>query len=490
MDYVGSPASRICRYLVWNSVPMNWILFNLHKLSVPESVDWKTLLMDSRVVVPEATLQVLQENEMSKMLAALQQPFLLTTQFGNESYSLGSGWAFMGGLPEVDGEVNPGFTGLKRIRFLMYMEGSDVIELLSTEVVPGIVAFVKSTDVNERVTLSTWGILDKATETIIGTQPSGNLRVCEMCELLNIPCSPSTCKNEEVFKEKFVSRNQLKARWDFEKLTMEYGYQWMVGTWKVPMGDLEPITLKQQCHSRGALFDKALECVTQDEVLRVLPPRASFRAVKYEKDVASYFLDLENEYGMLGEESFADGGLELIGTSSLFDDALDPAAGYEGAHIVGISSQFSGEKGFPRDADELAERVRILDRRSSGSESKTASCDICGKQFMRDFEVKRHKVTVHQKRRDFACAECGRNFTQIGHLNEHVRVHHSGKNLHVCKVCGKKFGVKSKLRRHESAVHENRRTFPCRICNQSYKDKSYLRQHWMSQHPRERWQNT
>jgi len=457
-------------------------MFEIDKLAMPETGEWQTLLIDNCSIIPEATRPILEASEMSKLMCTLKEPWLLMTQFANRDYSLGSGWAFLGGLPEKDGVANKNFRGLERIRWLCFKERSRMTSLLLNEVEPGIIAFAKSQELNERQNQTIWGVVDRNTQSILSANVSHDHKTCDGCQLMGIACEPVTCTNQGMFRAQGNRRKEMQAHWDFELLTMEYGEGWLSGTWRVPVGDLEPLTVSNYCYRRGPVFDSALLCVLQEEALAVHPPRSTFRVVKYEQEIVDYFLGLEGQDESNRETSVYGG--ELVLDNSGFDDSPPSSTQYgtEFHESWTRSEVLANSDGSVADG---SHRLGADDAVSK--ESRKFECDLCGMMFKRNYEAKRHRATVHQKRRDYTCTECGKNFTQNGHLNEHINVHHSGKNVPTCKLCGKKFGNKSKLSRHVATVHENRRTFQCNVCKGMYKEKSYLKQHVISQHGVESW---
>ncbi|KAJ8901377.1 hypothetical protein NDN08_007223 [Rhodosorus marinus] len=478
----GSPFSSLCEYLEDNPVATSWTLFGMNKLAMPDAGEWQTLLIDNRTFIPEATRQVLERSEICNLMYTLKEPWLLMTQFGNRDYSLGSGWAFIGGLPEKDGVVNKDFKRLERIHWLSFREGSKMTTLLLNEVEPGILAFAKSQELNERQNRTIWGIVDQNTQRILSSNVSDDHKTCDACHLLGIACEPLTCPNQGMFLAQWNRRMEMHANWDFELLAMEYGEGWLNGTWKVPVGNLEPVTVFNSCHRRGSVFDSALLCVLQEEALTVHPPRSTFRVAKYEQKVVDNFLGLEG-HNFWNRETAVHGGELVLGDSSLDDST--PSSAQDGTESC---QSWIRSEGLANNGGAVAKgNHRVGSEDADSKASRKFQCDVCGMMFKRSYETKRHRATVHQKRRDYTCAECGKNFTQNGHLNEHVKVYHIGKNVPTCKLCGKKFGNKSKLNRHVATVHENSRTFQCNVCRGMYKEKSYLKQHVISQHGVESW---
>ncbi|KAJ8901372.1 hypothetical protein NDN08_007218 [Rhodosorus marinus] len=449
---VGAAFSSVSRHLDWGSVAADWLLFKTHKLAVPRPGEWQTLLMDTRVYVPEDMRAVLEQREVARMLGILQQPVLMMVQHVEDKYTLGSGWAFQGGLPEQDGGVNKRFTGVVRIRFMLHYEEQKTVNTVSCEVQSGLVAFLKTGEVDGRFNRSVWGVLDKETEKLLAVSTSVARRECDKCRMLGGPCDPEACDtSDQAFESLWASRMKVKERSVFTHIDMEYlCLLYDRSSWSISHGPGKPITAVVASYKSGPLFEVALVSVVQDEVLGIHPPRSSFRTVKYVREAVEYVLGHDE-----GEESL---------------NKQEAILGMEEDSVIE-----SGSPGVNASADDSGSSNRNV-------EDARAACDQCGMKFKSRWELERHRRGVHLKRRDFKCSTCGKNFSQQGHVNEHVRVVHSRANLHQCKTCGKGFGAMSKLRRHVLTVHEKERNFHCKMCSQSYKERSYLKRHMRNQH--------
>jgi len=428
--------SSLSRYLEWDSMPMNWSMFKTNKLAAPQQSDLGMLLLDMRMRVPEATGAVLASSEVMQMVGVLQQPALMMTEYICDSYALGSGWAFLGGLPEVNGVESKSFLGLQRFRFMSFVEGGKMATISSADVGHGYVAFVKAKEMDARHNVTLWGIVDKEKETILEHNTSITRRACEECRVMMRTCDPRTCASDVSLEDllHWSKRTELKDQNSRRKLTLEYMQYWHRDSWAICVGPFEPLTITLSHYSSGPLFQIAHVAVVQDEVLGLHPPRASFRTVKYARD--------------------------LLNFPDNFEGGKPSSAGVEVLEAVG-----SSERG-PSSADAVIVRT-----------SRKVVCEICGARFKRNYEARRHRRNVHEKLREHQCELCERTFSQKGHLNEHIRVIHSEQSEHSCTVCGKRFGVKSKMERHVATVHEKRRLFQCEVCKNWYKEKGYLKRH-------------
>ena len=69
--------------------------------------------------------------------------------------------------------------------------------------------------------------------------------------------------------------------------------------------------------------------------------------------------------------------------------------------------------------------------------------------------LKRHKITVHEGRKDFRCDQCHKAFGLIGSLRQHKKLVHEGRKDYRCSQCEMVFGQKSNLDMHVINVHKN-----------------------------------
>jgi len=442
MDLVGQHVSILSPLLEWDSMQLSWILFHSQKQSLPSPGDCSVVLLDMKWNIPEATQAVLDASEVGQLISIFSEPSLMMTELREETFSLGSCWAFRGGLPEHKGRVNRNFQGFERVRFLSYSEDSRAVSILSAEVGPGLLAFSKVVEGDGRHTSSIMGLVDTATETITHCAAAQNRRSCDMCRNENLPCDPLKCHNEQDFEQALEYRRQLLEQSERPRnISMQYIILWLSGVWTCPMEPLEPMTYSATCHLNGSTFDSALLHVLQDAISSSNPPRTSFRFVSEGRKEMDHFLRLE-----LDEFEFS--------SSEEWSPALTP--------VPNLPSTPRGKDGGSRKKDKL--------------------CQICHTSFRRSYDLKRHMAAIHEKRRDFICPKCPKTYTQKGHLNEHIRMAHCEEPGLQCPVCKKQFGIKSKLERHISTVHENVRSFKCLECSKSYKERSYLKQHLLTQH--------
>ncbi|XP_075224325.1 uncharacterized protein LOC142326076 isoform X6 [Lycorma delicatula] len=109
------------------------------------------------------------------------------------------------------------------------------------------------------------------------------------------------------------------------------------------------------------------------------------------------------------------------------------------------------------------------------------SCEYCGKVFKQEFYLKNHQDKVHNERSSL-CEICGKN---VKGYDRHMEMH-KGRVEVPCDICGKTYSSDKNLRIHKLHVHSNLdRKHVCNICGASFKDSTVLKNH-LKTHSNER----
>lgn len=59
-------------------------------------------------------------------------------------------------------------------------------------------------------------------------------------------------------------------------------------------------------------------------------------------------------------------------------------------------------------------------------------CDLCGKRFLRKWELERHKNLVHETDKPFDCEQCHKSFAKQKYLDVHKRSTHQAEKPFFC----------------------------------------------------------
>ena len=108
------------------------------------------------------------------------------------------------------------------------------------------------------------------------------------------------------------------------------------------------------------------------------------------------------------------------------------------------------------------------------------NCDLCGKTFGCENNLKRHIESVHENQRSFTCEACSKVFVSKKTLRQHKCVHAvqtNPKKQFLCDICNKVFGTRPHLARHLKCVHEQIKDFSCQTCGKPFGCENNLKRH-------------
>ncbi|KAH9492267.1 hypothetical protein Btru_026147 [Bulinus truncatus] len=118
------------------------------------------------------------------------------------------------------------------------------------------------------------------------------------------------------------------------------------------------------------------------------------------------------------------------------------------------------KENFPTN-EELKKHVNVHNRYKREEKPRELNCPDCGKQFLSQKDIRRHRVT-HTKERPFLCEHCPHTFVRKDHLRRHYSVSHK-KELYELQLKSNPFG--------------------CHVCFQVFKKQEYLDYHNKTVHP-------
>lgn len=111
-------------------------------------------------------------------------------------------------------------------------------------------------------------------------------------------------------------------------------------------------------------------------------------------------------------------------------------------------------------------------------EKQQLVCEICGKLFVKKYQLEQHLHRVHiQNKPSFKCEYCGHKSTNKPNMDRHLSLHLENKKEVICEQCGKAFYNLITLKDHIAYVHTEERDFKCDQCDKAFKRNSELIRH-------------
>uniref|UniRef100_A0A1B6EEN7 Protein krueppel n=1 Tax=Clastoptera arizonana TaxID=38151 RepID=A0A1B6EEN7_9HEMI len=106
---------------------------------------------------------------------------------------------------------------------------------------------------------------------------------------------------------------------------------------------------------------------------------------------------------------------------------------------------------------------------------KKHHCTLCTKSFRSKFFLSEH-MNMHKDLCPYSCSDCNKKFHKRTQLRQHKKTHLSDSQKVVCEVCGMKFSRRGNLMQHIK-THGKDRTFICRVCKEEFNTLNLLLSH-------------
>eukprot|EP00184_Porphyridium_aerugineum_P006003 CAMPEP_0184693172 /NCGR_PEP_ID=MMETSP0313-20130426/1450_1 /TAXON_ID=2792 /ORGANISM="Porphyridium aerugineum, Strain SAG 1380-2" /LENGTH=600 /DNA_ID=CAMNT_0027151169 /DNA_START=417 /DNA_END=2219 /DNA_ORIENTATION=+ len=102
------------------------------------------------------------------------------------------------------------------------------------------------------------------------------------------------------------------------------------------------------------------------------------------------------------------------------------------------------------------EALRFFDEvfRMPWKTGDVVACRLCGMEYVKKFDLKRHLKGIHLMDRDFACGFCNKKFKRKEHLDTHM-THVHNKQEFPCSHCDVVLASEGNLRRHIRTAHQD-----------------------------------
>jgi uncharacterized C2H2 Zn-finger protein len=144
--------------------------------------------------------------------------------------------------------------------------------------------------------------------------------------------------------------------------------------------------------------------------------------------------------------------------------------------------------------DTIKERVEVEDDSTNLVKSDASpreatrskkSCDICGRCFKTNYQLRTHKAQVHENEKVEKCTYCSKCFRERTSLKNHI-LSHTGERPFSCNKCDKSFRRKESLQYHEQSHNKDTpRSYICSVCAKNFRNVRDLKGHERLMHGEE-----
>lgn len=141
----------------------------------------------------------------------------------------------------------------------------------------------------------------------------------------------------------------------------------------------------------------------------------------------------------------------------------------------------------------LNEHMKTHLKSEFGSRIPQAICPKCGLGLAQKGSLARHILLTHEKHKivpsnkTYTCQECSAVLPNRGKYYSHRRMHRAMIDRFPCEICGREFNKKQNLKRHNYLLHDEKRVlsdpiFKCQICTRCFREKKNLKRHYNTVH--------
>ena len=144
---------------------------------------------------------------------------------------------------------------------------------------------------------------------------------------------------------------------------------------------------------------------------------------------------------------------------------------------------------LPDGVQEIKEEINIDDVKKvkieedyAGDDAQGTLCNMCGKRYSRNRDLRRHIRFKHAGVHDDVCPNCGKVLSSKDELKRHMIAIHSERTKEICEICNKEFSRKRDVIEHKRFKHSEDQNDKCDQCEKIFEDKWGMKIHKQSIH--------
>ncbi len=186
-----------------------------------------------------------------------------------------------------------------------------------------------------------------------------------------------------------------------------------------------------------------------------------------------------NEFKIKTEPSWQEGeDADLkIGLISYEDESENGTVKVEKSEL-GLDLEFESQSPEMPTISEAGKQIEnsVKEEKAKEQPAPRPTCDICNKSFFDRRNLRKHKLAVHEKVKNWTCQICGQAFFRKKNCDRHIDIIHNKLTPYSCPTCHKSFARSELLKIHELS-HGNGHPFQCELCPSFFTTKHHLERH-------------
>ena len=196
------------------------------------------------------------------------------------------------------------------------------------------------------------------------------------------------------------------------------------------------------------------------------------------------FMEIANDLGIVPEEKEGEiivvkNGKEKVNVDAQDDVDQEPKNTAE-PPMLQTKTNPDGVQEIKEEIDDV-KKVKT-EEDYAGDDAQGTLCNMCGKRYSRNRDLRRHIRFKHDGVNNDACPDCGKILSSKDELKRHMIAIHSERTKEICDICNKEFSRKRDVIEHKRFKHSEDQNDKCDQCEKIFEDKWGMKIHKQSIH--------